>query len=333
MNIFGIICKTVKRQHAYPDRLTLAEAFRALPYRLSVAWIKFSLGDRNYGKFKFWAQEKQRAEEILRKGEAARAKYCNRELDPAMQKSVLKEVTGYLHELEELIIGLDQKSLDQLANRALLRDEVSKLESVIGDLSKEFEGYRFWMSGKSALNAVRRVMGQEAKLEVLIVRAEKIRTLREELVATAQNLKAVNAKLLELQRSFLLQPVNDLVRNQLYAAFASIKTHTMKDNCRGAIFLVLNGSFEKELRTITTGQSNQQEDPIVNAFAVFGLQPGATYSQVKKIYREGIWENHEDKNKSPQAQERARELNIAFGVIRKYFNILNKHNPIGDAAN
>jgi hypothetical protein len=106
-----------------------------------VAWVKLSLGDRNFGKFNFWDQERQKADEILREMETVRIKYCGKELDQATQSRMVKEMSRNMQKLEDLIKRLDGENLARLANREQLGEEIYKTERIIADLSKEFEGY------------------------------------------------------------------------------------------------------------------------------------------------------------------------------------------------
>ena len=141
MDLFGIIGRTVARTVNSSNELRLREALRALPYRISVAWVKLSLGDRNFGKFNFWDQERQKADEILREMETVRIKYCGKELDQATQSRMVKEMSRNMQKLEDLIKRLDGENLARLANREQLGEEIYKTERIIADLSKEFEGY------------------------------------------------------------------------------------------------------------------------------------------------------------------------------------------------
>lgn len=315
MDWFGTIRRTVERCGSGANELRLREALRALPYRLSVAWVKVSLGDRNFGKFNFWGQERQKADEILREVETAiRIRYGGKELDQATQSRMAKEMSGHMQKLEDLIKRLDIENLARLANREQLGEEISKTESIIADLSNEFEGYRFWLSGSDELKAARRVM-DGTNMEALRDRTGKIRAMRMGLVSTASSLRTVNQKLFELQSSYHQLAVSETVRNKIFAAFATVKAQMMRDNCRSAISMVLGGGFEKELREITT----RLDSKIIKAFAVFGVEPGAPFEQVKRSHRKLIFEYHTDKNKSPEAEEKSREINIAYDMIQRHF--------------
>lgn len=316
MDLFGIIGRTVARTVNSSNELRLRDVLRALPYRMNVAWVKVALGDRDFGKFNFWAQEKQKADEILREMESAiRIKYCGKELDQATQSRMVKEMSGHMQKLENLIKRLEVENLDRMANREQLGEEIYKTERIIADLSNEFEGYRFWLSGSDELKAARRVLDQANKIETLRDRTEKMRAIRMGLVSTASSLRTVNQKLFELQASFAQLAVSETVRNKIFAAFATVKAQIMRDNCRSAIAMVMGGGFEKELREITS----RLDSKIIKAFEVFGVEPGAPFEQVKKSHRKLIFEYHTDRNHSPEAEERSRAINHAYDVIQKHF--------------
>ncbi len=315
MSLFGVIRRTVAHHRNNSSDLRLREALAALPYRLEVARTKVLLCDRQFWGFNFWIKGRQMAYQILKEAERAKNNYCGRELDEAGRGRIEKKVSGHVSKLNKLIERLDGKNLDRLAYREQLGEEISKTEKVVADLSNEFEGYRFWLSGNDELKAAHQVMGQEVEIEALRGKTERIKAMREGLVSTASSLRAVNKKLSKLQSFYCQLDIGEPIRIKMFAAFATVKSQIMRDNCWGTIWLVLRGGFEKELKRITFGIN----DEIMRAFGVFGVRPGVPLKQIRKTYLELIFKNHPDRKGGGADEEMAKKITAAYARIEDYF--------------
>jgi len=53
----------------------------------------------------------------------------------------------------------------------------------------------------------------------------------------------------------------------------------------------------------------------MNPYQVLGLQPDASEDDIKKTYRRLAMEWHPDRNKSPEAEQKIKEINEAFDYL------------------
>ena len=61
------------------------------------------------------------------------------------------------------------------------------------------------------------------------------------------------------------------------------------------------------------------DDQVIEAYAVFGLDHNATLEQIKSTFREFALKYHPDKNKSPTATAMMVKINYAYEVIVKWW--------------
>ena len=62
------------------------------------------------------------------------------------------------------------------------------------------------------------------------------------------------------------------------------------------------------------------DDQVIEAYAVFGLDHNATLEQIKSTFREFALKYHPDKNKSPTATAMMVKINYAYEVITQWWN-------------
>ena len=69
---------------------------------------------------------------------------------------------------------------------------------------------------------------------------------------------------------------------------------------------------EQQFRTI-------DDEQVIEAYAVFGLDHNATLEQIKSTFREFALKYHPDKNKSPTATAMMVKINYAYEVITQWW--------------
>ena len=62
------------------------------------------------------------------------------------------------------------------------------------------------------------------------------------------------------------------------------------------------------------------DEQVIEAYAVFGLDHNATLEQIKSTFREFALKYHPDKNKSPTATAMMVKINYAYEVITQWWN-------------
>ena len=64
-------------------------------------------------------------------------------------------------------------------------------------------------------------------------------------------------------------------------------------------------------------------------YQTLGLKPGTPWEQIKNTYRDLLKQNHPDKfhfciNKMKEAEEKTKEINIAFESVSKFNEVVEK---------
>jgi hypothetical protein len=85
-------------------------------------------------------------------------------------------------------------------------------------------------------------------------------------------------------------------------------------------------SYEEQERQEEYEKDSKQQfrtiddDQVIEAYAVFGLDHNATLEQIKSTFREFALKYHPDKNKSPTATAMMVKINYAYEVITQWWN-------------
>ena len=80
-------------------------------------------------------------------------------------------------------------------------------------------------------------------------------------------------------------------------------------------FALADSSFEFNLLPLFTNFVNADPSQPGNLYATLGLKRNATTTEIKKAYRKLSMKFHPDKNKSPDAEAKFREISYAYEVL------------------